>query len=156
MISCTNSSNIDEKSQGSEEDRKAIEQAYENWYRAWEIKDAKLAAQDYADNAVWINAFGMKRNGQKEIEKTLEQVFSMDFVMAGESKTVEKTITFLKPDVAIINSRVEREGQKSPSGEQMLTRQTSHLRVFVKTDGKWQIVSHLISDARDRENPQNH
>jgi hypothetical protein len=30
------------------------------------------------------------------------------------------------------------------------TRQTTHHRVFVRTDGAWRIASHLISDARDR------
>jgi hypothetical protein len=69
--------------------------------------------------------------------------------MAGESETAEKTVKFIRTDVAVVSSLVEREGQKAPSGEVMKTRKTSHLRVFVKTNGKWQIVNHLISDARD-------
>ena len=93
----------------------------------------------------------MKRTGRVEIEKTLKEVFGMDFVMAGKSETVEKNVRFVKPEVAIVTSRVEREGQESGSGEKMETRKTSHLRVFVKSAGKWQIVSHLISDARNTE-----
>ena len=138
----------------SADDKKAIEAAYQNWYTAWETKDYNLAAQDYSDDAIWVNAFGMKRTGQSEIEKALKEVFGMDFVMAGKSKTVEKTIKFVKPDVALVTSRVEREGQKSPSDEKMDVRKTSHLRVFVKTKGKWQIVNHLISDARNRNRPE--
>jgi uncharacterized protein (TIGR02246 family) len=158
MISCSDSvseSNSNDKNSEpiaeSTEDRKAIETAYDNWYTAWEKKDYKLAAQDYSDDAIWVNAFGMRRVGREEIEKTLKEVFAMDFVMAGESKTVEKTVKFIKPDVALVTSLIEREGQEMPSGEKMNTRKTSHLRVFVKSNGKWQIVSHLISDARDTE-----
>ena len=29
-------------------DQKAVEQVIDNWNRAWQTKDAKLAAQDYA------------------------------------------------------------------------------------------------------------
>jgi uncharacterized protein (TIGR02246 family) len=161
MFSCSNSvsesnvnTKISEPVAETAEDKKAIETAYDNWYTGWEKKDHKLASQDYSDDAIWVNAFGMKRVGREEIEKTLKEVFGMDFVMAGESKTVEKTVKFIKPDVAIITSLIEREGQEMPSGEKMDTRKTSHLRVFVKSNGKWQIVSHLISDARDTERAQ--
>ncbi len=29
-----------------------------NWERAWTVRDAELAAQDYADDADWTNALG--------------------------------------------------------------------------------------------------
>ncbi len=136
---------------GSAEDRQAIEKAYQNWYTGWETKDYELAAQDYSDDAIWVNAFGMRRVGREAIEETLKRVFGMDFVMAGTSKTVEKTVNFFSPAVALVTSLVERSGQQTASGESMPTRQTSHLRVFVKSGGEWEIVSHLISDARNKK-----
>ena len=78
----------------------------------------------------------------------------MDNVMAGKSKTVEKTVKFINPDIALVTSRVERVGQQTRAGEEMPTRKTSHLRVFVKSGGRWQIVSHLISAARSKERPE--
>jgi uncharacterized protein (TIGR02246 family) len=132
-------------------DEALVARVIENWNRAWQTKDAKLAAQDYTSDADWTNAFGMKRKGRAEIEKILTEVFSLPFVMAGQSKTVEQSVRFIKPDVALVVTRVERVGQLTPSGEQLGTRQTSHLRVFVKSRGSWKITAHLISDAR---NPQ--
>ena len=129
----------------------AVEQVIENWNRAWQTKDAKLAAQDYSDDADWTNAFGMKKKGRVEIEKFLTEVFSLSFVMAAQSKTIEQSVTFIKPDVALVVTRVERVGQRTSSGEELGTRQTSHLRVLVKTQGTWKITAHLISDARDPE-----
>jgi uncharacterized protein (TIGR02246 family) len=131
-----------------------IEQVIDNWNKAWQTKDAKLAAQDYSDDAEWTNAFGMKRKGRAEIEKFLAEVFSLPFVMAAESKVVEQSVRFIKPDVALVITRVERVGQRTPSGETLGTRQTSHLRVLMKSAGSWQIVSHLISDARNPERPE--
>lgn len=132
-------------------DQRAIEQGIENWNRAWQTKDAALAAQDYSDDADWTNAFGMKRKGRAEIQKFLAEVFSLPFVMAGESKVVEQTVKFIKPDVATVVTLVERAGQRTPAGETLGTRHTSHLRVLMKSGDTWKIVSHLISDARDPE-----
>ena len=131
----------------------AIETAYQNWYTAWESKDPKLASQDYSDDAIWVNAFGMRQVGRQAIEQTLRKVFNMKFVMSGKSRTVEKTVRFINPSVALVTSGVERVGQQTASGEALPVRRTSHLRVFVKTSGKWQIVSHLISDARSKDQP---
>lgn len=135
----------------SKGDQVLIEQVVENWNKAWQTKDAQLAAQDYSDDADWTNAFGMKRKGRAEIEKILTQVFSIPSVMAGQSKTIEQSVRFIKPDVALVWTRVERAGQRAPSGAELGTRQTSHLRVLMKSERRWKIVSHLISDARDTE-----
>jgi uncharacterized protein (TIGR02246 family) len=130
-------------------ERAAIEAVVVNWNRGWQTKDARLAAQDYSDDADWTNAFGMTRKGRAEIEKFLTKVFALPDVMAGRGKTVGQSIRFLNPDMALVVTRVERTGQRTPSGEDLGTRRTSHLRVLSKTSGGWRIVSHLISDARD-------
>jgi uncharacterized protein (TIGR02246 family) len=101
------------------------------------MKDAKLAARDYSDDADWTNAFWMKRTGRAEIERFLAEVFSRLFVMAGQSKTAEQSVRFVKPDVALVITRVERVGQRTPSGDELGTRHTSHLRVLLKTRGGW-------------------
>ena len=83
-------------------DQALIEQVVENWYKAWQTKDSKLAAQDYSDDADWTNAFGMKRKGRAEIEKILAEVFALPFVMAGQDKVVEQSVRSIKPDVALV------------------------------------------------------
>ncbi|KAF1715482.1 hypothetical protein CSC74_12970 [Pseudoxanthomonas yeongjuensis] len=132
-------------------DQAEIERAIENWNAAWKIKDPKLAAQDYSDSADWTNAFGMSRVGRVEIEKLLTEVFALPFVMAGDSETVAQDIRFIKPDLALVITRVQRKGQRNPTGQEIGQRRTSHLRVFAQTDGNWQIISHLISDARETQ-----
>jgi uncharacterized protein (TIGR02246 family) len=135
----------------SKGDQPAIEQVIENWNRAWQTKDPKLAAQDYSDDADWTNAFGMKRKGRTEIEKILTEVFALPFVMAGQSRTLEQSVKLIKPDVALVTTLVERTGQQVGSGAELGPRQTSHLRVLIKSKGRWKIISHLISDARHTE-----
>lgn len=130
-------------------DNQLIERAIQNWNEAWAKKDSKLAAQDYTDDADWTNAFGMKKKGRAEIQQFLSEVFSLPFVTAGQSRTVEQSVRVVKPDIALVITRVERVGQRTPSGDELPTRQTTHLRVLLKLGGEWKIASHLISDARD-------
>ena len=136
------------------EDRREIEKAVENWMLAWDRKDSHLAAQDYAEDADWTNVFGVTCRSRAELEGTLTQIFSHAYVMAGRDTVVGQNIRFLRPDVALARTQVERRGQLMPSGAPMGTRHTSHLRVFVRTDSGWKIVSHMISDARDRDRPE--
>jgi uncharacterized protein (TIGR02246 family) len=132
-------------------DSQLFEKVIENWNQGWLKKDAKLAAKDYSDDADWTNAFGMKKKGRAEIQQFLTEVFSLPFVMAGQSKTAEQSVRMVTPNVAIVTTRVERVGQLTPTGEQLGTRQTSHVRVLLKAGNEWKIISHLISDARDPE-----
>ena len=140
--------------QASETARPAIESAISNWDRGWEEKDPELAARDYSEDADWINAFGMAVTGRAEIEKVLARVFSYDFVMAGDSTTLQQDIRFPGCDTALVHTYRERTGQRNPDGSSLGIRKIHHLRVFALVDGNWQIVSHLISDARDRETGQ--
>src|SRR3990170_1855449 len=131
--------------------RASVIATIQNWDRAWHIKDPRLGAQDYSDDAHWVNAFGMRRTGRRAIEQTLAQVFSLPFVAVGESRTIGHEVRFLRPDIAVVSTTVERRGQLTPDGKQLGVRQTSHLRVLQRRRGRWFIVSHLISDARDRQ-----
>ena len=132
-------------------DSAALGAALDRWYQAWETRDAVLGARDYTTDAEWTNAFGMTRRGHVEIEATLREVFGLPFVVAGESRPTTQVIRWLRPDVALVVSRVERVGQQTPGGAPLGTRQTTHHRVFLRADGAWRIASHLISDARDRQ-----
>ncbi len=130
-------------------DRAAVEAVVETWNEGWRTKNAELAAQGYSVDADWINAFGMREHGRDAIATRLKEVFGLAFVMGARSRVVAQEIRFIAPAVAVVITQVEREGQTSPSGEQLGTRRTSHQRVLVKEQDEWRIVSHLISDARD-------
>lgn len=132
-------------------DSAAITTALDNWFRAWEVKDAALGARDYSTDAAWTNAFGMTRHGQVAIEATLREVFALPFVTAGESRPTGQEIRWLRPDVALVVTVVERAGQQTPDGASLGLRRTTHHRVFVREAAGWRIVSHLISDARDQQ-----
>jgi uncharacterized protein (TIGR02246 family) len=135
----------------SKQDSLQINSIIEDWNISWDVKDYKLAAKWYSNDAKFVNAFGDVKNGKNEIEQLLKEVFSLPFVMSGKSETKAQTFQILNDNVVIIHTSVERKGQKMPEGSNIEKRITTHLRVFEKNSNQWQIKSHLISDARDKQ-----
>jgi len=89
--------------------------------------------------------------GREELRQGLEFIFGLDFVMAGDSGAEEyEDVTFVTPDVALLRSKLVRAGQETGTGETMADRHINHLRVLQKREGRWVIVSHLISQAKEK------
>lgn len=134
-----------------DEDRAAILATLDSWNRGWAESDVSLAVADYAEDADWTNAFGDRFQGREALRAGLEFIFGLGFVMAGESSANEfEDVVFLERDVALLRSKLVRVGQRRSDGERMPDRHIHHLRVVRRIDGRWQIVSHLISQAQPK------
>ena len=132
-------------------EREAVLKTLESWEEGWRTGDAGLAVRDYAVDADWTNAFGDRFQGREALEKGLAFIFSLDFVMAGQSEgNASQDVTFLTPEVAVLRSQLVRTGQETGTGEVMADRHINHLRVLQKRDGRWVIVSHMISQAKEK------
>ena len=135
----------------SDADEKAILETFNSWGQGWSEADAALAVKDYADDTDWTNAFGDRFEGKAALQKGLEYIFSLGFVMAGDSAGNEYTdVRFLGKDVAIVRSKLVRSGQRTSTGDVMPDRHINHLRVYEKREGRWLIVSHMISQAQEK------
>jgi len=132
-------------------ERRAVLKALDSWKQGWKKKDATLAVADYAEDADWTNAFGDRFKNRADLLKGLEFIFNLDFVMAGNSSDDGyQEVTFLTNNVALVRSQVLRKGQLTGTGQTMRDREINHLRVLHKNDGRWLIVSHLISQAKEK------
>ncbi|MEQ9297170.1 MAG: hypothetical protein RIF33_01335 [Cyclobacteriaceae bacterium] len=134
----------------SESDSIAITRKIDDWNHAWKIKDAKLAAKWYSTDADFTNAFGFSMIGTSAIEEYLSRVFNMDFVMAGDSEQTSLKLRFVSDNSILAISTISRKGQLQSDGSELGDRTTTHHRLF-KKDTDWQIIAHLISDARSIE-----
>ena len=132
-------------------DSAAVLSVLDSWTRGWAESNAELAVQDYAEDADWTNAFGDRFQGRDALLQGLTYIFSLDFVMSGDSGTNEfENITFVSPGVALLRTKLVRAGQQRSTGETMPDRHIHHLRVLEQRDGAWLIVSHLISQAQEK------
>ena len=130
-------------------DQDAIRRAIANWDRGWKDFNARLATQDYADDADWTNAFGRARKGRVEVEKYLTDLFQTPQIRSRTSTTSTVDIRFVRPDVAAVTSSRDTVGQRTASGAEYPTRKTHDLRVMANHNGKWVVVSHLIMDEKE-------
>lgn len=132
-------------------DRAAVLATLDSWNRGWAEGDAAAAVEGYAEDTDWTNAFGDRFRGRDALRKGLEFIFSLGFVMAGDSSDNEfADVTFLTPDVALIRSKLVRVGQERSDGTAMSDRHINHLRVLQRREGRWLIVSHMISQAQEK------
>ena len=141
--------NISSAQSVSKQDSLEISSKIDDWNLAWKIKDHQLASKWYMKDAEFTNAFGHNKIGQVDIENLLKEVFGLSFVMSGDSKVTNQKFKVIAPNVILVVTTIERLGQKTSQQAELGPRQTTHHRIF-KKEKDWLIISHLISDARDR------
>lgn len=130
-------------------ERDAVVATLDSWNQGWAEEDVELAIADYAEDCDWTNAFGDRFQGKQELREGLTFIFGLPFVMAGDSAVNEyEDVRFLSSNVALLRSQLVRAGQRNSDGAPMPDRHIHHLRVLERRDGRWWIVSHLISQAQ--------
>lgn len=130
-------------------DEELIRQAVAHWERGWKEGNAQLATLDYAEDADWLNAFGVQKTGRAAIQQYLADLFSRPEFRARHDTLAAPSIKFLRPDVALVYADFQTVGQKSESGKEYPLRKGHTLRVMTKENGRWVIVSHFIMDEKE-------
>ena len=131
-------------------DEAAIMKVLDNSDKGWDERNAQLAAMDYADDADWMNAFGVQVKGRVNIQEFFAGLLQNAAVTAGSGTKAKTSIRFIRPDVALLYSSFEVIGQKTASGKEMAVRKIHNIRVLTREKGKWLIVSHQIMDEKER------
>ncbi|MGI8785128.1 MAG: YybH family protein [Acidobacteriota bacterium] len=135
---------------GSAKDEAAIREVLTQFEQAFEKRDARIYAMNFAEDADWENAFGSREKGRVNIEKRLTGVYQM-FQQANQT-IKEIRIRFVTPGVAVADVDREIAGQVSAAGDRNLPpRRVRTTHVFRKEKGKWQVVVFRVTDLR---NPQ--
>lgn len=130
----------------SAEDEAAIRTVINHWQQSWENFDASVLQGDYADDADWLNAFGVRIKGGAEIVAFVSKVVKRPNVQERHTTWDEPTIRFVRPDVALVSRDYRTVGHKTLDGKEMPQRNTHSTWLLTKDGGKWHIASQVISD----------
>jgi uncharacterized protein (TIGR02246 family) len=104
----------------------------------------------YADDADWTNAFGTSRHGRQAIVAYLRELFADRRFAAGKMVGSPKvSMRFASDDVAVVKAYLEREGQQLVGGGEIPLRRNHSLKVLVKRNDRWLILSEMYMDARE-------
>jgi len=122
-------------------DRSSIEARLAALERAWNLHDARAFAAVFAEDADFVNVFGMPAKGRKAIEEFHAPIFATMF-RESRLSLVEKRVRFLRDDVAAVDACWEMTGARDPQGNPWPRRRG--LLSFVATrDGGWRFdVAH--------------
>lgn len=119
-------------------DEEAIEAIITATTDAFSKHDARAWVQYCTTDAQLVTVRGESMKGVAQIEKGLAMIFQ---TRGGTVtlKTLEVSVRFIRPDVALAHVRNELSGLVSPDGKTLPPHQELSVRVFVKNDGAWRI-----------------
>lgn len=132
-----------------EADQHAIGTTLLSLLDAFRSRDADKLGGVYSESADWVNAFGTQRRGANAIVTYLRGLFEDENFNAGTLKAPPASeIRVLTPDVVLVSTHLQVEGQKTVDGDSIPVRDNFSLRVLKRQpDGQWLIVSEMYNDA---------
>lgn len=119
-------------------DKEAIKQLVTNYENAWNRHDSKGLADNYDNNATWVNWFGAYYIGKEDIQNHYQIVHTTYFKSSQYYTRTIEDIIFVKPDVAISHIRTGLSGDTRFPGQTFEFRRTI---ILTKKDGTWLILA---------------
>ena len=141
------------KAVGSPEEQAAVRAIVLHWQQSWEKFDASVLQGDYADDADWLNAFGIRIKGGAKIVEFVSRVVKRPNVQGRQTTWDEPVIRFVRPDVAVVYRDYRTVGHKTFDGKEMPQRNTHSTWILTKDGEKWHIASQVIADDNDAAVP---
>jgi uncharacterized protein (TIGR02246 family) len=113
--------------------------------------DARLSAQAFSDDAIWINAFGRRLVGRAAIEKWFTEMYA-DPGYAQRKVLVPSEIAeivFLRPDVAVARIFSRHGDQRLTDGTMIAERRTHNTMTLTREPDGWKVRYEIVTDERD-------
>jgi uncharacterized protein (TIGR02246 family) len=121
-------------------DEKEIRQVITEMTEGFNRHDGRAASRMYLPNARLVTVRAEIMDGQAAIEKGLTSIFETRARNAAH-RTLDVTIRFVRPDVALAHVTNELTGLVAPDGQPLPSHQELSLRVFIKQDRRWQVAA---------------
>ena len=133
-------------------DEEAIKKIIAGTTEAFNKHDAKAFTRFYTVDAELITVRGERMRGAAEIEKGLAAIFATR-AKSVTLKTLDMTVRFIRPDVAVAHVTNELSGLVSAEGEPLPPHRELSIRVLVKDQGKWLVTAFHNTIVRSFESP---
>ena len=130
----------DAQSQRNREDEEAIRKVIAGTTDAFNRHDAKAFTNFYTPDAELVTVRGERMKGAAEIERGLAAIFATRAKVVTLT-TLDTTVRFIRPDVAVAHVTNELRGLASPEGEQLPAHRELSIRVLVKERGRWLVTA---------------
>ncbi len=142
---------------GSPSDLSSVQALVDKVAHALNAKDLKAFGSSFAEDGEFMNPVGMSAKGRTAIEEFHAPMFAERREPNKPSFTharftvLDKSIRFLRPDVAAVNIKWEQTGAIAPDGSPWGTRRGILSWVVTRNNGVWLIaVWHNLELPKDQ------
>jgi uncharacterized protein (TIGR02246 family) len=133
-------------------DKEAIQKVMQQWLQSFEKRDAELRNVLLSEDTVFINAFGVQREGKKEVSAFWKELFATGTFDQSKLMITDEKLHFVRGDVAIVDRFEEVIGQRGPETGKTLAPRKIHLTfILTKKDDVWLVAYYRGGDLRDLE-----
>ncbi len=124
----------------TQDDEAAIRQIVADMTEASGRGDAKAVTRMHTEDADFVTGRGERFAGAAEIERRLSAIFATRGVEV-QVTTLNLTVRFVRPDVAIVHVTNELRGLVGPDGRQLPAQRELSIRVFTKDAAAWRAAA---------------
>jgi uncharacterized protein (TIGR02246 family) len=122
------------------QEEQAIRSIETLWDDAWNRHDSDALADLLADDVDFINVTGAWFRGREEFRKRMTQTHQGVF-KDSQRRTLETSVRFLTPDIAVVHARWEMRGLREPDDAMRPAWQGVITRVVQRQHGRWLVVA---------------
>ena len=135
------------------QDQQAIARTLQSLLQGFKQRDAAMLEEVYEADADWVNAFGSKKRGGKEIVSYLHGLFAdANFNEGTLVAEPEITLRVLSEDIVTVTGHLRIRGQRLVDGGVIAERDNHSIRIVQRQpDGRWLIVSEMYMDANQEQ-----
>jgi uncharacterized protein (TIGR02246 family) len=128
------------RAENSAKDEEQIRSVITEMTDGFNKHDARAASQMYTADADFVTVRGDRAKGASELERRLATIFA---TRAKEAtlRTLDVTVRFVTPDVAVAHVTNELSGIERPDGQRLPPHTELSIRVFLKAYGVWKVAA---------------
>jgi uncharacterized protein (TIGR02246 family) len=132
------------------QDEDSIKKVMRQWLDSFESRNADIRNVLLTEDTVFINAFGVQREGKKSVGAFWKELFATGTFDQSKLTITQEKIRFLRPEVAIVDRFEEVTGQRGPETGKSLPPRSVHLTfILTKTAEGWKVAYYRAGDLRD-------
>lgn len=131
------------------QDQQAIARTLQSLLQGFSQRDAGMLEDVYQEDADWVNAFGSRKRGGKDIVAYLHGLFAdANFNEGTLVAEPDITLRVLSDDIVSVTGHLRIRGQRLLDGGVIEERDNHSIRIVQRQpDGRWLIVSEMYMDA---------
>jgi len=139
-------------SRASPQDEEAVRKVIQQWHESFAKRDADLRNRLLTEDTVFLNAFGVEREGKESVTAFWKELFGSGTFNQSQLTVRREKIRFLRPDLGIVDRFEDVIGQRGvETGKPLPTRKVHLTFVMTKTDKGWLVAYYRAGDLRDPE-----